>query len=80
MKDTFLELCRQQNIPFNQADATLYKLQEQTDYYKIFCSIFNALVRNGKASPETSDLMKKMFARKEVIKRLRDGKRTEKDY
>jgi hypothetical protein len=57
MNETFIETCRQQNIPFNKADATLYKIQEQKDLYRIFCVIFNALVRNNEASPDAIKLI-----------------------
>ena len=61
MKETFLELCRQQNIPFNKADALLYRLQAQKDIFRIFCVIFNALVRNSKPSVEAENLIEKIF-------------------
>jgi hypothetical protein len=43
---TFLDFCRQQNIPFNQADQMSYKLLKNKELYQIFRVYFDAFVDN----------------------------------
>ena len=64
--DTLIEYCRKENIPFNQADAVLYKYQKQKDYFQIFKVIFNSLVNNRLPSPEAVRLYNTVLARPEV--------------
>jgi hypothetical protein len=63
-----IEFCRQQNIPFNEADAVLYKLQKQKDFYKIFTVIFNSLVDNREPASEAVRLYNTVLSRPEIQK------------
>ena len=63
MKQSFVDLCRENLIPFSKADALLYKLQGQKDTFNIFSVIFNQLVNNSKASPEAGDLIERIIQR-----------------
>ena len=61
MKQSINDLCRELSIPFSQADALLYRLQEQKDNFEIFCCKFHELVNNKEASPEAQLLMEEML-------------------
>ena len=43
---TFLDYCRQQNIPFNKADATLYELNKSAQNYQILKVLFDQVTIN----------------------------------
>ena len=45
---TFLDFCREQNIPFNTADEMVYKLQTSKEHFQIFRVYFDAFVDNAK--------------------------------
>lgn len=45
---TLLDFCREQNIPFNDTDKLLYKLQQSKDNYEIYRVIFDSLTNNNK--------------------------------
>ena len=38
---TFLEYCREQNIPFNKADSMLYDINKAQQNYEIFKVLFD---------------------------------------
>lgn len=51
---TFLDFCREQNIPFNTADEMVYKLQTSKEHFQIFRVYFDAFVDNCKPSDDKS--------------------------
>ncbi len=43
-----LDFCREQNIPFNDVDKLLYKMQKSKDWFAIYKVIFDQLTNNQK--------------------------------
>lgn len=45
---TLLDFCREQNIPFNETDKLLYKLQQSKETFEIYRVLFDQLTNNNK--------------------------------
>jgi nitrate/TMAO reductase-like tetraheme cytochrome c subunit len=54
---SLLDFCRDKNIPFNETDKLLYKLQQSKDNYEIYRVLFDSLTNNNKPFEAAANMM-----------------------
>ena len=55
MQETFLDFCRQEYMPLNDADQLLYKMKASRDVFDVFKIWFDQIVDNG-TPPDFKDV------------------------
>lgn len=68
---TLLDFCREQNIPFNDTDKVLYKLQQSKDNYQIYKVLFDQLTCNSKPEVAAQGMITNQIQHKPV--KLKSG-------